>query len=762
MKAVLVLIILVFHAVSMACWPYGNKTGSSISVAHVVSMVHQKMEEFGYIPSEDTITKEDLETGMVMFTKILLKELSNGTLKSKKHQTRIKALDDMIGENVFYFWHDCCLECPFAVLEKLAVSGVYASMESALKRQTSMMTVLMLEEHKDFMNENKLDSTFGGVFDAASIGAKMSIVNSLKFMYESEAEADKKYHTKAGMYLLWIIKRVGRCSYEIPPIKEENDEFNVSLFLSRTLESGTCRVGNPKEFLGVMSFRNGRLDTPVYMRFLSTEARNAFLGFMASNLKNIPLEEWKRKPKIITDLLEMSFINNTALAKVLSESTDEWTSKIGNCIHSISTARCMTDAITFIYELKRLMPHEMNPFFPQYAFGYPFPSFRDDNRIFKDNEFARRLEFNQHRHVFVSGNIMAGVYNAQSTFGGREIPDYLMAFDMQTEKMVWAVDLSDPMKIHKNDETKIDTYATPMTWGFPTLGPREYRLRGIGENKISIYIMGNPIVYFVDTQTGSIHTMANISGPPLTSEEYDLLHFSDDLEFYYTVTDVGRDRIVTVGCKQHKEMDEESILCYDFKTTELNFGGHIVALGTHIGIIDEIADESVIITNPTLKNFTIKNCIGIAYHRGKIYTIELDGNQDNTYFLVVRTADVGEAIVSTVEKQIEIKSTERLHFISMTADSSKWFLRTYTSFVVVEMDTERVLYGTTKIHNCAEIMVDKKAGTLWTWDQVSKEVKKFSGDFLSPAIVGTLNSGRGTSLLHVDEEEHLYFVDIPY
>lgn len=739
----------------MAHSPY-TKT-ESITLVEVIDLVRQKMEKRKYVPSEDTISKEDWEEGIILFSKILLKEVSDDSTRHKKRKTKAPQdkLRKLMKEEVFLFWNNCCLECPFSALDKSSISRVNAAMENVLHGSMySMMTLLMVEEYIDFMDECMLDSTFGRVFDVATIGAKSRIALSLCNMCGRE---DPKHRMRAGIYLLWVIKLVGRCYYIIPGEKEFTDT-TVSRVLSRFVTDSSDTVCRSKEFIEVMCFMDSTYCRPIYVSMLTTEAINVFLGFVAFNLKMIPLVEWKSKTTVITNLLGMSFIKNTDISNELSESKDDWTAQVGRCINLISTSACMTDAIPHIYEFKRLMPERMNPYVPEHAFLYPFPNLREYDWIYKDSDFVRRLPFNGSRHVFISGTIVAGVYYTSSSYGDRNIPSHLIAFDMLTEKMVWAVDLSDPLQRHckkRGDMNKCDFF---MSCGVSKSDSKRYRLKGVSETTILLYIMKEPTVYFIDIKTGKINTTAVIS-EPLTNK-YDFLSFSPDLGIYYKVEN-ERSELLTVGYKRRQEGEKE-VLNYDTRSVELKFMGRMKNLGTHVGKVGNFEGERAVVTNPTLNLFEIKNCMDITYTRGKIYSLERDTANEHVYFLIVRSTDLGVTVLSPIEKRIKIMSLSDVHFIGITDDGSKCIIEVHNSFAVVEMETGNVTYGTTVIESYAVVVVDQNTGALWMWDELSRKVQKFSGDSLSPVTMGTLNGGGGTSLLYVDKEEHLYCVYIPF
>lgn len=76
------------------------------------------------------------------------------------------------------------------------------------------------------------------------------------------------------------------------------------------------------------------------------------------------------------------------------------------------------------------------------------------------------------------------------------------------------------------------------------------------------------------------------------------------------------------------------------------------------------------------------------------------------------------------------------------------------------MHTHEVTYSQHQFPSYAGCVVNTDSGELWTWDETSKEIWKVSSTSIT--LMGSLESGRGTTLLHVDTADRLYFVDIPF
>ena len=74
------------------------------------------------------------------------------------------------------------------------------------------------------------------------------------------------------------------------------------------------------------------------------------------------------------------------------------------------------------------------------------------------------------------------------------------------------------------------------------------------------------------------------------------------------------------------------------------------------------------------------------------------------------------------------------------------------------MDNQQII--TVEQVDYDRLFIDEKNATLWIWNEFTKMLSKHTKD--ASTEIGKLETGRGTSFLHADAEDRLYFVDIPF
>ena len=78
----------------------------------------------------------------------------------------------------------------------------------------------------------------------------------------------------------------------------------------------------------------------------------------------------------------------------------------------------------------------------------------------------------------------------------------------------------------------------------------------------------------------------------------------------------------------------------------------------------------------------------------------------------------------------------------------------------VDVENQKLTEVKRKIPPVAHVFVDTQKKAIWSWDEISDELWRHT--LAGSEKKGHLKSGRGTSFLHVDSADRLYFVDIPF
>ncbi|HEY4832530.1 MAG TPA: hypothetical protein VIH61_08240, partial [Waddliaceae bacterium] len=425
---------------------------------------------------------DDLTAGMTLFAKIAAEAVdTSGSVKeseslsiSASHEVSLETaslagtvdkIKAFVEDKADTFRRACQTGFPFSLLESHPTE---LALKLALDYHPSILSHFMtLEGH--WMSESELDERFGGPFQRLQASEIAETCSDLKMAYTQDKD------NKAGYYLLWLLKQATGCVYEIPEKSSFNDA-TVAKVLSEFC-AGSSSLRNAANFVEILHSRSSGLDQPLYQEFLDQKSCSIFLNFSVGQLVEIPMDKWASKAGIITDLLETVTLEiRLAIARALASSKDPITSEVGNHLLAALTARSLREAVTHFNALTELLPN-FNCTYVEIIFGRPFVEFCHDRSIYKkDPEFTKRLHFNDMRKVFVHGSLMMGVHDTRTIYGGKGVPPHLLAYDMNTEKMVWGIPLT-PISL---EDPSLNTSATPMTFGIPRMGPAGYSLKRVG------------------------------------------------------------------------------------------------------------------------------------------------------------------------------------------------------------------------------------------------------------------------------------------
>ncbi len=697
------------------------------------------------------INEDDLTAGITLFAKIAaetvattdsVKESESPSLSASREISletaslagTVDKIKAFVEDKAYAFRRACQTGFPFSLLESHPTER---ALKHALEHYDSILSHFMTLEGS-WMSESELDERFGRPFQRLQASEIAEACSDLKRAYVRDKD------NKAGYYLLWLIKQATGCVYEIPEKISFNDT-TIAKVLSEFF-AGSGSLTNAANFVEILHSRSSRLDQSLYQEFLDPKSCSIFLNFAVGQLVEIPMDKWPTKAGIITDLFEtITPESKLAVARALASSKDSTTSEVGNHFLAALTARSLREAVPHFNALTELLPN-FNYTHVGIIFGRPFVEFCHDRSIFKkDPEFTKRLHFNDMRKVFIHGSLMMGVYDTRTTYGGKGVPPHLLAYDMNTEKMVWGIPLT-PIPL---EDPSLNTSATPMTFGLPRMGPAGYSLKRVGE-LISLQFVGEKTLHFIHPETGEFDSTLEL--PEASTDRYDCLHISPK-GFAYQMVHKDRDRILIGGRITDKRWNSS----FEAKTPS----GMFRPFSTHCGFQQDFEDRLVLF-GPTGDQVTIEGCMAAEAQDDKLYSIEKDPVDKDKCLFKVRTLKGDNEVVSGIEKSISLNVKEASFGKICQNGQVILFAGRFsdTSPVFVTLDSQEVTYSPHKFPSYAEHIVNADSGELWTWDQISHKIWKVSSANIT--LMGTMESGRGTTLLHADKADRLYFVDIPF
>jgi hypothetical protein len=725
---------------------------ATISEAKYFGLVKETLtEKWSQYRQPLCINDDDLTAGMALFAKIAAEVVDTSDFAKESESPSLSASHEVsletaswsgtvnkikafIEYNACAFRRVCQTGFPFSLLESHPT-------EHALKRALDYDSILshfmMLED--SWMSESELDERFGGPFQRLQASEIAKACSDLKRAYVRDKD------NKAGYYLLWLIKQATECVYEIPEKSSFND-VTIAKVLSEFF-AGPGSLRNAANFVEILHSRSSRLDRSLYQEFLDQKSRSICLNFAVRQLVEIPMNKWPSKVVIITDLLETEALENKlAITRALASSKDPATSEVGNHLLAALTACSLREAIPHFNALTELLPH-FNYTHIMIIFGRPFIEFCHDRSCFKeDPEFTKRLRFNNRREVFVHGSLMMGVYNNTSiTCEGKRIPPHLLAYDMNTEKMVWGIPLT-PISL----KAPLNASAAPMTFDPLRMSSAGYFLKRVGE-LLSLHFAGEKKLHFIHPETGEFDSTLEL--PEASINERDCLHVSPK-GFAYQMLYKSQGRILIGG----RIIDKRWNPSFEVATPD----GMFCPFSTHCGF-QQNSKASLVLFGPTGDQATIEGCIAAKAQDDKLYSIEKDPVNKDKCLLKVRMLKDDSEVISGIEKSISL-NVRQASFGKICQNG--WVILFVDSFfddissIFVNLNSQEITYSSHKFSSDAEHVINADSGELWTWDQISHKIWKVSSANIT--LMGSMKSGRGTTLLHVDKADRLYFVDIPF
>jgi hypothetical protein len=267
---------------------------------------------------------------------------------------------------------------------------------------------------------------------------------------------------------------------------------------------------------------------------------------------------------------------------------------------------------------------------------------------------------------------------------------------------------------------------------------------------LSLQFVGEKNMRFIDPETGEFNFTLEL--PEASKDAYDRLHISSE-GFAYQMVHKGRERILIGG----KVVDQQWNSSFESNTPT----GFFRPFSTHCGFQDDFP-EKLILFGPTGDQMVIQNCMAAIAQNDKLYAIEKHPDQEEKCLLTIRTLKIDDEVVSDVEKSISL-NVRKASFGSICQNGQLVLFSgafSDSSPIFVDLNGQEVMYSQHKSPSYAKHVINTDTGELWTWDELSKDIWKVSSANIT--LMGSMESGRGTTLLHVDKADRLYFVDIPF
>jgi len=293
--------------------------------------------------------------------------------------------------------------------------------------------------------------------------------------------------------------------------------------------------------------------------------------------------------------------------------------------------------------------------------------------------------------------------------------------------------------------------------------PRYYIEQVLGTDLLSVRFEKEQQIYFLSMAMGL--QIATMTLPEV------MLDWSDDL--HITSHRIGYQLVYPRGENNKRRLLGGSI-GNNFQEWKTTFEtetprGSFKKLSTHCGFHDEFK-HTLVLYAPTGHFATLTECIKVFANKKTLFTIESIPNRTDSCLLVLRnlldnhsTAVSTSSVVSEATKTIELpvqrasfgKLCQNDQYLVLFADAY------HGSPIFVDLVRGTVVQSHHSIQSYGSYVVNTE-GDIWTWDPVTKQIWKITiADHSRAILMGTLESGRGTSFLHA-EGDVLYFVDIPF
>ena len=643
------------------------------------------------------LRSNDIEKATELFIQIVLEKAEKQqasmdiAAKEPTDDPVVEKIKTIVENKAPFFKEACETGFPFSRVDPEAGK---ISLKTRMKRMLDSIVAPFLLQglSSKVLTEEELNVRFGEAFNGID---SREIAHACYNLREQ-----MKTDSKAGYYLLWMIKWSTGAAFEIPPPEEciaERVRQVLSDFVGRR---GFLK--KPHLFVQILIFSRFRPQKPLFSKALNNEQWQTFLEFAAECLQKTPMHEWPAKKMVIADFLEtIDARSRPIVAEQLASSPDEETARIGLHVLDAFRAVQMRDAIVHYYALEKLLPEMSTSHFKE-IFGTLFDTLCYDDR--DDPSFVRRLKFD-HKNVFFFENMLIGV---QGT--GRKIP-HLLAFDKDTEKMIWG------MKLEKT---------TPpfFPWRF-------------GEYLVLQLQKSNEFC-FIHAKTGEITARVSLPGQFRPWED---LHLSPEGFCYIRVGDSSDKKLVG-----GKIVDGSWQPIFERKIQM----GALRPLSTHASIYEQIEEQLTLFAS-TGASTVFHHCLSFYAKGDKLYLVQRGPNKE--CILSVRTLLNDDRVVSEEVQTVQVAAFEP--YIKEVCENGLCVLLGRDDHpIFVNLLTSQVVKSPHKIVVYAKCIMNEKTGDLWSWDCLSKKLFKINGDRID--LMGQIHGDETTKLIHIDSNERLF------
>lgn len=200
--------------------------------------------------------------------------------------------------------------------------------------------VAALMQSDEWMTEEELDCKFGTAFQNLDISVIAQACYHLQEAYIKDG------NSKAGYYLLWLIKNSADCSFAMP--KKEGFKFHT---VADTL-SQPFRMNHPINYIEILCYQAKGSKKFLYNEIFIIDFD---ISFVIYQLTHIPISEWPNKAKMISNLINIQRPEyQLYIANALATSTDPATAAIGYHLSALLNPSDFKQAIPHIDALIKM------------------------------------------------------------------------------------------------------------------------------------------------------------------------------------------------------------------------------------------------------------------------------------------------------------------------------------------------------------------------------------------------------------------------
>jgi hypothetical protein len=297
----------------------------------------------------------------------------------------------------------------------------------------------------------------------------------------------------------------------------------------------------------------------------------------------------------------------------------------------------------------------------------------------------------------------------------KRILPHLLAFDIETQRMVWGIKLEKPIAHYYNPQK----YGEHMTLQFED------------SNEVS----------FIHAITGEI--TATVSLPYKVEDGRDF-HLSPE-GFCYQL----------VGLHDNRRIVSGRIVNWTWQPTFESAieSGALTVLSTHAAIYDKYIKKQLILFGPTGASVVFERCLSFHGKGDKLYVVQRGPEKECILSVITLINDGG--VISEEVKTVHFVSS-RPSFLGVSENGICILLERNGNPIFVNPLTSQVVKSVHQIVSYAQYIVNGETGDLWSWDTLSSELYKINGDQIIP--MGKIKAGESTRFIHITSNGRLFIL----